>query len=177
MLILALAFLFETWVWDSLVAAFTWLARHIPWQRIRRATIDIINRLPAIFAVLLFGVPFVAMEAGCAVAVVLIALGHVIIGTILYGLLKLFGVSLIALIYDLTREKLMTLGWFVWLYERFERLHALARELVKPYREAALAYLRELKARASALWRGRGLAPATKNRESSKPFETRPELD
>jgi hypothetical protein len=181
MLILALAFLFETWVWDSLAAALGWIARRIPWQRIRRAAKDIINRLPAIVAVLLFGVPVVVMEGGCAVAVLLVALGHVVIGTILYGLLKLVGVSSIAVIYDLTSEKLMTLPWFVWLYAKFERLHELAHRLVEPYKRAALSYLRELKVRLRVLWRGYGFGDAAvrarKNREKSKPFDTRPELD
>ena len=182
MLILALAFLFETWVWDSLVAVFTWLARSIPWQRIRRATKDIINRLPAFVAVLLFGVPVVVMEGGSALAVVLVALGHVVIGTFLYGFLKLVGVSLIAVIYDLTSEKLMTLPWFVWLYEKYERLHQLARALVEPYKRTAFRYLNELRVRLRALVRGYGLGAAAavrvrKNREKSKPFATRPELD
>ena len=179
MLILALAFLFETWVWDSLVAAFAWIARSIPWQRIRRATKDIINRLPAIVAVLLFGVPVVVMEGGCAVAVLLVALGHVVIGTILYGLLKLVGVSLIAVIYDLTSEKLMTLPWFVWLYAKFERLHELAHGLVEPYKRAALGYLNELKVRLRVLVRSYGLgvarrAGAKKSTKSPSPSTRAP---
>ena len=84
---------------------------------------DIINRLPAIVAVLLFGVPVVVMEGGCALAVLLVALGHVVIGTILYGFLKLVGVSLIAVIYDLTSEKLMTLPWFVVAVRQVRAVH------------------------------------------------------
>ncbi len=147
LLAFALVFLFETWVWDSLFAVSRWIARRVPWQRFKRRAQDAINRLPAIFAVVLFGVPVVVMELGAFFSVVAIALGHVILGSICYGLLKLVGVSLIAVIYDLTREKLMTLPWFVWLHAKFERLHGIAREFVAPYREAALAQLRGLRAR------------------------------
>ena len=153
LLVFALVFLFETWVWDKLSAALGWIARRIPWERIKRGAQNGVNRLPAIFAVLLFGVPVVVMELGSFFSVVAIALGHVILGSLCYASLKLIGVSLIAVIYDLTREKLMTLRWFVWLHARFERLHAFARELVAPYREAALAQLEALRAR---VWRTQG---------------------
>jgi hypothetical protein len=148
-LLFALVFLFETWVWDSAVRALGWVAERIPWQRIRRKAKDLINRLPAIIAVLLFGVPVVAMEAGSAFAVVFAALGHVVIGALLYGLMKLIGVTLIAVIYDLTEEKLMSLPWFVWLHGKFERVHAMAREFVAPYREAVKAQMQRLRAYAA----------------------------
>jgi hypothetical protein len=152
LLVFALIFLFETWIWDSLSWGLGWIAQRIPWARIKRGAQDIINRLPAIFAVLLFGVPVVVMELGSFFSVVAIALGHVILGSICYAMLKLIGVSLIAVIYDLTQEKLMTLRWFVWLHGKFARLHEIAHEYVAPYREAALAQLRAFRARAFAFW-------------------------
>jgi hypothetical protein len=158
LLALALIFLFETWIWNSLSWGLGWIARRIPWARIKRGAQDFINRMPAAFAVLLFGVPVVVMELGSFFSVVAIALGHVVLGCICYALLKLLGVSLIAVIYDLTQQKLMTLGWFVWLYGKFERLHHLAHEFVAPYRDSALAQLRALRARVSSVGRpGSGL--------------------
>jgi len=156
LLLFALVFLFETWVWDILYATLAWIARRIPWERIKRGAQDVINRLPAIFAVLLFGVPVVVMELGSFFSVVAIALGHVILGSICYGALKLVGVSLIAVIYDLTREKLMGLGWFVWLHARFERLHEIAREFVAPYRRAAFRQWLLFRTRALEAWRPKG---------------------
>lgn len=157
LLVLALVVLIETWVWDALAAAWGRIARFLPWRRIERAIKDFVNRAPAIFAVLLFGVPFLVMEGGSFFAVVLVALGHVVLGTTMYGLLKLVGVSLIALIYELTEEKLMSLSWFAWLHGKFERLHHWARSLFAPYIEAAKSLLRELKARALAWLAGSGL--------------------
>jgi hypothetical protein len=152
LLLFAIVFLFETWVWDSLTGILAWIAQSIPWARIKRRIQDIINRLPAIFAVLLFGVPLVVMEFGAALSVVTIALGHVILGSISYAVIKLIGVSSIAVIYDLTQEKLMTLGWFVWLHRKFERLHEIARDYVAPYRDAARAQLRALRERVFGVW-------------------------
>jgi hypothetical protein len=153
MLLFALAFLFETWVWDRLVALARWIAAKIPWERMRRAAKRVINRLPAIVAVLLFGVPVIVMELGSFFSVVAIAFGHVILGAIGYAVLKLCGVSLIAVIYDLTREKLMSLAWFVWLHGKFEWLHAYAHELLAPYRQAAVAFLKKARAQALLFWR------------------------
>jgi hypothetical protein len=153
MLLFALAFLFETWVWDRLVAVARWVAERIPWERMRRAAKRLINRMPAIVAVLLFGVPVVVMELGSFFSVVAVALGHVILGSICYCVLKLCGVSLIAVIYDLTCEKLMSLAWFVWLHGKFEALHAYARQLTAPYREAAMTFLRKVRAQGLELWR------------------------
>lgn len=156
-LLFALVFLFETWVWNAAVAGLGWIAKRIPWQRIRRKAKDIINRLPAFVAVLLFGVPVIAMESGSALAVVFAALGHLMLGAMLYGLMKLLGVTLIAVIYDLTEEKLMTLPWFVWLHGKFEHLHHIAREFVEPYRQAAVAMMRQWRERAVAALHSWGL--------------------
>jgi hypothetical protein len=165
-LLIALVFLFETWVWDSAVTVLGWIARRIPWQSIRRRIKDVINKLPAIVAVLLFGVPVVAMEAGSAVAVVFVALGHVMLGAFLYGLMKLLGVTLIAVIYDLTQEKLMSLAWFAWLHGKFERLHDIARAFVEPYRRLAVAKIREWRESASALLQRWGLDFGRARREA-----------
>ena len=180
-LVFALVFLFETWVWDFAVRALGWIAERIPWQKIRRATKDVINRLPAIVAVLLFGVPVIAMEAGSAFAVVFAALGHVVLGTLLYGLMKLFGVTLIAVIYDLTEEKLMSLPWFVWLHGKFERLHEIARAFVAPYRAAVKVQMQRLRERVAGIFRGWGIDFGEARRKVSERksgvFAPRPELD
>ena len=148
--VFALAFLFETWIWGSMVAAVEFIAARVPWAPLKARARDLINRAPAIVAVLLFGVPLAAMEFGSFISVVLMALGHVIVGALMYALMKLLGVSLVAVIYDLTREKLMTLGWFVILHAKFEMFHEFAGKLVKPYRDAAMAYSREAREWAGA---------------------------
>ena len=55
-LLLALVFLFETWVWGSMVAAARVVAAFIPWTRFQIWARGVVNRLPAIVVVLLFGV-------------------------------------------------------------------------------------------------------------------------
>ena len=151
-LFLALAFLFEAWVWGSMVAAARVVAAFIPWERFRNWARGVVNGLPAIVAVLLFGVPLLISEVGAFVSVLLVATGHLLSGCAIYIGLKLIGVALVPAIFDITREKLMALPWFAFLYERFERLHAIATRFVAPYREAALGFLRTIWNEARAVW-------------------------
>jgi hypothetical protein len=151
-LFLALVFLFETWVWRRMVAAARAVAAFIPWTRFQTWARGVIKGLPAIVAVLLLGVPLFVSEFGAFISVVLMATGHLLIGAAMYIALKILGVGLIPVIFDITREKLMTLPWFVFLYEQFERLHAMAKRFVAPYREAAVGLLRKLRDAARAMW-------------------------
>ena len=70
LLLLALAFLFETWIWDRVVAAAQRLAALVRWAEARVALMRVIDRLPAWAALLLFGVPFIVAEGGSFVCVV-----------------------------------------------------------------------------------------------------------
>lgn len=152
-LLFALAFLLEVWVWDRMVAVVAWIAARIPWDAFKTRARAFINNCPAVVAVLLFGVPVVVSEVGAFFSVVLIALGHVSLGATIYIALKVVGVGLIAVVFDLTREKLMTLPWFVVLHDRFEALHGYLLAWVQPYRTAALELLRGLRLQAIDAWR------------------------
>ena len=152
LLLLALAFLFETWIWDRVVAAARRFAALLHWAEVRVALMRVIDRLPAWAALLLFGVPFIVAEGGSFVCVVLTAMGHVVAGVIGYALIKLIGFGLLAAIFDLTRPKLMTLPWFVFVYDKALIFHYFALTLIAPYRAAARKLAGDLIARARALW-------------------------
>ncbi|MDE3176329.1 MAG: hypothetical protein KGM15_09540 [Pseudomonadota bacterium] len=134
---LAILFLFETWVWRKLVALAQAAARLLPWERVRDAARRAVNRMPAIFAVLLFGVPLAVSEFGAFISVVMMATGRLFAGMALYVLMKVFGLLLVPVIFEITREKLLALPWFAYLYAKFETLHARVKQFVSPYREAA----------------------------------------
>lgn len=134
---LAVAFLLETWVWRWSAALVRALAGLLPWVRFRDAARLFINAAPAWIAVVLFGVPLLVAEGGAFVSVVTMATGHLVAGVALYMLMKMFALLLIPVIFEITREKLMTLPWFVWVYAKFETLHAMAARFVAPYRDRA----------------------------------------
>lgn len=134
---LAIVFLFETWVWRKLVVLAGLVAALLPWERFRDAARRVVNRAPAIFAVLLFGIPLAVSEFGAFISVVMMATGHLFAGIALYVLMKVFGLLLVPVIFEITREKLLALPWFAYLYAKFETLHARVKQFVAPYREAA----------------------------------------
>jgi hypothetical protein len=148
----ALVFLFETWIWGSVVAAVRPFVALIPWDAFKAEAQHQVNRLPALVALVLFGVPLLFNEFGALFCVILMATGHFLAGAVGYILVKVVGLGLLAVIFDLTREKLMTLPWFVVAYDKFQTLHDFARRLVAPYRNAALAFLRDLRDRARVYW-------------------------
>jgi len=152
LLLLALAFLFETWIWDRMEAAARRLAALVPWAAIRAVLVRLIDRLPVWVALLMFGIPFVVAETGAAFCVFIAATGHVLAGSLGYVVVKIFGFGLVVPIFDLTREKLMTLRWFAYLYEKLLFFHHFALGLIAPYRAAAKKLAGELFARARALW-------------------------
>jgi hypothetical protein len=140
---LALAFLFETWVWRWIVVLARAFAALLPWVRFRNVARREVARAPAFVAVVLFGVPLAVAEGGAFISVVTMATGHLFAGMTLYVLMKIFGLFLIPVIFEITREKLMTLPWFVWCYEKFDALHAMAARFVAPYRQRARELVRE----------------------------------
>ena len=56
----------------------------------------------------------------------------------LYLAMKTLGLVLVPVIFEVTRERLMELPWFVWSYAKFEALRAMASRFVAPYRQAAM---------------------------------------
>jgi hypothetical protein len=136
----AIAFLFETWVWNNIVAALRVIAAVVHWASIRQALTRLIDRAPVWVALLLFGVPFLVSELGSFFCVALVAIGQVKAGAIGYVLSKLLGLTVLAVIFDITRAKLMTLRWFAYLYHWAMVFHRFAEELVAPYRAVVRAY-------------------------------------
>jgi hypothetical protein len=143
----SLAFLFETWVWDRVVAMARRIAALIPWEAFKAAVKRLLDRLPPAVALLAFGVPFLVAELGSLISVVLVALGHVVAGAVGYAVMKFLGLGLVAAIFDLTRDKLLTMPWFAFLYRKALSFHTFARRLVAPYRQAAKALLHRLRTR------------------------------
>jgi hypothetical protein len=86
----------------------------------------------------------------------LIAHHHIVLGVLGFIALKFIGFGLIAVTFDLTREKLLPMPWIAWTYERIVAFHDFAHRLVAPYKEVVLQDVRALRRWASARWRQLG---------------------
>jgi len=89
------------------------------------------------------------------VCVYLAVRGHWLIGVVGFVALKFFGLGLIAVLFDLTREKLLSMPWFAWVYAKFVAFHAFAHTLIAPYKEAVVKEMRILREWAWARLRAR----------------------
>jgi hypothetical protein len=137
-LVLAAAiFLAIAWIWDAFMRVGRWLAGLIPWAAFKTWVVGWIDRLPIVIVVLIYGIPFLIVEPLKGVLVWVIATGHVFAGVVSLILLETFGVGLLAVIFDLTRKRLLTLRWFAWCYDKVLIFHEFADRLVRPYKEAA----------------------------------------
>jgi len=139
-LLLAALFLFEAWLWDRLTELGRWLRDRLPFEQLKRWVAAIVERMPAWLALVLFIIPVIVVEPLTVVSVYLIAKGQVVLGTLGYILVKVLGFGLIAFLFDLTRDKLMTFRWFVWVYDRVIWLREVAGAFIAPYKAALRRY-------------------------------------
>jgi hypothetical protein len=152
MLLLAVAFLIEAWVWQGCVALGRQIVAIIPWAKLKARIAAFIAVMPAPVALVIFLIPLVIVEPFKIISIWLVAVGHPIFGVLGWIAMQFAGVGLVAVAFDLTREKLLSMPWFVWVYEKFLAFNAYAHALVEPYKEVALREMGALRDRARAYW-------------------------
>jgi len=113
---LALWLLFEEWGWEPLAACFAALGRLPVWRQLERLVV----RLPPWAALLVFGVPVLALVPIKLLAVYLFSKGHFTLGLGLLLTAKLAGTALVARLFQLTQPTLMQLAWFAAAYIRWK---------------------------------------------------------
>jgi hypothetical protein len=132
--ILAVLFLVEAWIWDCFSALGHRLARLLHLSRLIDALRSYIGRLSPYATLPLFILPAAAIFPFKVLALWLIAHGHVVYGGVVFLVAKTVGVGVTAILFDLCRERLLTIGWFARLYAKVLVFRAWASELVAPLR-------------------------------------------
>jgi hypothetical protein len=119
-----------------LLAALMMFTEEVIWEFLKRmmaalGRLPLIRTLEAKIAVLPpYGAAAVFLVPGCLLlpvkisALWLIANGHAVLGACVIVAAKLLGTALVARIFTLTREQLMTLGWFAKIYNTIMRWRA-----------------------------------------------------
>lgn len=150
LLLLAAAFLFESWFWQGCIALARWIVGLIPWAAVRTLVAAGVEKLPAPIVLVLFLIPVAIIEPMLTLCVYLIARGYFLLGILGYVALKFFGLGLIAVVFDLTRHKLLSMPWFAWVYAKFVVFNTFAHQLVAPYKEAIVSEMGALRRRGRA---------------------------
>jgi hypothetical protein len=131
--VVAVVLLFEEWGWIPLAALVSRLARLPVWARLERK----IALLPPWGALLVLGLPTLALLPVKLLALYFIGQGQAMVGVGILITAKLLGTALLARLFQVTQPALMQIGWFATWYPRW-----------KAWKDALMARMR-----ASALWR------------------------
>jgi hypothetical protein len=142
LILLALVFLLEAWLWEHLSPLVGWVVARIPLQRLKERIADAIRSLPPAATLIVFIVPFILLVPLKFLEFWLLAKRQWFGAIVVLVLAKLLGLGVTAFIYDLTRPKLLQLSWFNWLDALVRTWLAWAHALVDPIKQRIRARLR-----------------------------------
>jgi len=135
LILLALVFLFEAWLWRHLAPIVGWLVALIPWATFKSKVAAAIERLPPYPTFLVFLIPVLLLLPLKVVGLWMLAHGFWLGALMVLTLAKIVSLGVTAFIFDLTRPKLLELPWFRWFYEHMIVWLAKAHELADPIKE------------------------------------------
>src|SRR5437868_7847736 len=111
----AVIILIEDWLWDDLARLAAAIGRLPVFHQVE----TLITKLPPYAALLCFAVPSLLLIPVKLVALYFISHGHALSGMLTVIGAKVAGTALVARLFTLTQPRLMRIGWFAWVYERF----------------------------------------------------------
>jgi len=149
---LAVIFLVEAWLWDHLKPVVAWIVARISWRELRAWIVAFIERLPPYATLLVFLIPVVLLFPIKLLGLWLLANGSWFGAVATLGLAKIVSMGVTAFIFEVTRPKLLQLGWFRWTYEHVLTWLAWAHALVDPYKAKIVAALASVRLRLK-IWR------------------------
>jgi hypothetical protein len=132
LILLALLFLLEAWLWTHLAPIVAWVVARIPLRVIKEKVSAWIEHLPPAATLVVFIVPVVLLLPLKVAGLWMLAHGYWLGALCVLALAKMVSLGVTAFIFDLTRPKLLQLAWFRWLYERVMAWLVWAHELVDP---------------------------------------------
>jgi hypothetical protein len=144
LILLALVFLFEAWLWEHLRPIVAWVVDLVAWDRLKARLARLIDRLPPYAVLVVFVIPFILLLPLKFLELYLIVHRQWVATILVLVLAKLVGLGVTAFIFEVTRPKLLQMAWFRWLYELMLFWLAKAHELVDPIKERIKQRLRRL---------------------------------
>jgi len=147
LVLLALVFLFEAWLWEHLKPIVGWLVARIPWAAFKARVAAAIERLPPYATLLVFLVPVLLLLPLKFLGLWMLAHGSWLGAMATLALAKVVSMGITAFVFELTRPKLLQLPWFRWLYEHVMVGIAWAHGLVDPIKRRIKVWVRVLSPR------------------------------
>lgn len=144
-ILLALFFLLEAWLWEHLRPVVAWIVDRIAWRKLQERFAAAISHLPPYPTLLIFLVPIALLFPLKLLGLWMLAHGSWLGAMAVLAVAKMMSVGVTAFIFDVTKPKLLQLGWFRWLYELMlswlEKAHALIDPIKARIRHALRRWL------------------------------------
>lgn len=142
LILLALVFLFEAWLWEHLAPVVGWVVARIPLRQMKARIAAWIEHLPPAATLVVFVVPVLLLLPLKFLGLWMLAHGFWLGALGVLAFAKVVSLGVTAFIFDLTRPKLLRLSWFRRLYERVVAWLAWAHELIDPIKRRLKQWLR-----------------------------------
>jgi hypothetical protein len=131
--LLALIFLIEAWFWDHLEPVVARVVAFIPLRAFKAWCADRVTHLSPYPSLLVFLAPLVVLLVPLKFAEVFLLTHHLWISAIvLIVASKFIGMGVLAFSFDVTRDKLLQIGWFRRFYTWLLDIRARAHDFVAP---------------------------------------------
>jgi hypothetical protein len=140
--LLAVIFLIEAWLWDHLEPIVERVVARIPFRAFKQWLSERVDALSPAMTLIVFAVPVIPLFPLKLVGLWLLAHEYWLAATIVIVLGKFVGVGVTAFIFDVTRAKLLEMGWFRKTYHFILVLRAKAAALVSPIKQRIREILR-----------------------------------
>ena len=140
--LLAVIFLIEAWLWDHLEPIVAWVVAKIPLQTFKAWLADRVDTLSPAMTLIVFAVPVIPLFPLKLIGFYLLTHEYWLSAVFTIIFAKLVGVGITAFVFDVTRPKLLEMGWFERLYEFIIGLRAKAAALVDPIKLRIVEILR-----------------------------------
>ena len=141
LILVALVFLFEVWLWDHLKPIVAWIVGWVPWRKLKAALKGAIRTLPPAATLLVFLVPIILLLPLKFLGLWLLAKGAWLSAMATLAFAKVVSMGVTAFIFEVTRPKLLQMHWFRWLYEHVMAWIAWAHALIDPIKARVKAVL------------------------------------
>ena len=140
--LLAVIFLIEAWLWDHLEPIVARVVALIPLRAFKTWLTERVDTLSPAMTLVVFAVPVVPLFPLKLVGLWLLAHEYWVSAVIVIVVGKFVGVGVTAFIFDVTRTKLLQMGWFKKIYQFIMMLRAKAAAMVEPVKRRIRDMLR-----------------------------------
>jgi hypothetical protein len=130
--VLALLFLFEAWLWDTLQPIVWRVVNVIPWGNVKPAFVRWVDGLSPQATLVVFVIPFIVLLPVKFLELWLLATHQWVAAIIVLVAAKIVGLGITAFIFDATKDKLLQMAWFRRLYAFFLWARNWAHDKVEP---------------------------------------------